>query len=133
MDNINAYTDTAIELVVAYAPKVLLALIILLVGLWIIKGISRVTVQAAEKTKVDPTLVPFIRTLVSWGLKALLLISVASMVGIATTSFIAVLGAASLAVGLALQGSLANFCRWCPDPCLQALYGGWTLSRPRGI
>ena len=124
MDNINAYTDTAIELVVAYAPKVLLALIILLVGLWIIKGISRVTVQAAEKTKVDPTLVPFIRTLVSWGLKALLLISVASMVGIATTSFIAVLGARQSGRGPGPSGKSCQLCRRSPDPCLQALYGG---------
>jgi len=62
-----------------------------------------------EKTKADQTLIPFIYNLLSWGLKLLLFISVASMLGIATTSFIAILGAAGLAVGLALQGSLANF------------------------
>jgi small conductance mechanosensitive channel len=62
-----------------------------------------------EKTKADKTLIPFITNLLSWGLKVLLFISAASMVGIATTSFIAVLGAAGLAIGLALQGSLANF------------------------
>jgi small conductance mechanosensitive channel len=62
-----------------------------------------------ERSKVDPTLIPFMGSLVSWVLKLLLFISVASMVGIATTSFVAVLGAAGLAVGLALQGSLANF------------------------
>ena len=109
MDNIVTYTETAIELTVLYAPKLALALIVLLIGLWIIKGASKLTVKSLKKTNVDQTLVPFIRSLVSWGLKALLFISVASMVGIATTSFIAVLGAASLAVGLALQGSLANF------------------------
>jgi len=109
MNNITAYIDTAIELTVVYVPKLVLALIVLLIGLWVIKGVTRVTVKSIEKTSVDRTLIPFIRTLVSWGLKALLLISVASMVGIATTSFIAVLGAASLAIGLALQGSLANF------------------------
>jgi small conductance mechanosensitive channel len=62
-----------------------------------------------EKTKADKTLIPFITNLISWILKVLLFISVASMIGIATTSFIAVLGAAGLAIGLALQGSLANF------------------------
>ena len=109
MDNVTAYIDTAIELTVVYVPKLALALIVLVLGLWIIKGVSRITVKSIEKTSVDRTLIPIIRSLVSWGLKALLLISVASMVGIATTSFIAVLGAASLAIGLALQGSLANF------------------------
>ena len=109
MDSITVYKDTAIELIVVYAPKLVLALIVLVIGLWIIKGVSRLTVKSLEKTSVDQTLILFIRTLVSWGLKALLLISVASMVGIATTSFIAVLGAAGLAIGLALQGSLANF------------------------
>jgi small conductance mechanosensitive channel len=62
-----------------------------------------------EKANTEPTLAQFLANLVSVGLKALLLISVASMVGIETTSFIAILGAAGLAVGLALQGSLANF------------------------
>lgn len=62
-----------------------------------------------EKSKVDVTLIPFLVSLTSWIFKVLLFISVASMVGIATTSFVAVLGAAGLAIGLALQGSLANF------------------------
>jgi len=109
MENIDAYTAKAIELVMAYAPKVVLALITLVIGLWLIGLITRITRKSMEKTKADKTLIPFITNLISWGLKVLLLISVASMVGIATTSFIAVLGAAGLAVGLALQGSLANF------------------------
>lgn len=62
-----------------------------------------------SKKDTDPSLVSFLTSLVSIGLKALLLISVAEMVGIQTTSFIAILGAAGLAVGLALQGTLANF------------------------
>jgi len=109
MENIDAYTTKAIELIMAYAPKVLLAIITLVIGLWLIKIVTKITKKSMEKTKTDKTLIPFITNLISWGLKVLLLISVASMVGIATTSFIAVLGAAGLAVGLALQGSLANF------------------------
>ena len=109
MENIDVYTTKAIELVMAYAPKVVLAIITLIVGLWIIGLITRVTRKSMEKTKADKTLIPFITNLLSWLLKVLLFISVASMVGVATTSFIAVLGAAGLAIGLALQGSLGNF------------------------
>jgi small conductance mechanosensitive channel len=109
MENLDAYTTKAIELVMAYAPKLVLAIITLIVGLWLIGLVTKVTRKSMEKTKADKTLIPFISNLLSWGLKLLLFISVASMVGIATTSFIAVLGAAGLAIGLALQGSLANF------------------------
>lgn len=99
----------AYELGIEYAPRLALAIITLLIGLWIIQGLSKVLKVSMEKSKVDPTLIPFIRSLVTWILKVLLFISVASMVGIATTSFVAVLGAAGLAIGLALQGSLGNF------------------------
>jgi small conductance mechanosensitive channel len=109
MENIDAYTTKAIELVMAYAPKVVLAIITLIVGLWLIGLVTRVTRKSMDKTKAYKTLIPFITNLVSWLLKVLLFISVASMVGVATTSFIAVLGAAGLAIGLALQGSLGNF------------------------
>lgn len=99
----------AYELGLEYAPKVALAVITLIIGLWIISMIGKLLHLSMEKSKVDPTLIPFLSSLVSWVLKILLFISVASMIGIATTSFIAVLGAAGLAIGLALQGSLSNF------------------------
>ena len=99
----------AYELGIEYAPKLALAILTLLIGLWIISGITKLVKLSMERSKVDPTLIPFMSSLVSWALKVLLFISVASMIGIATTSFIAVLGAAGLAIGLALQGSLANF------------------------
>jgi len=99
----------AYELGIEYAPKLALALLTLLIGLWIISGITKVIRLSMQRSKVDPTLIPFMSSLVSWILKVLLFISVASMIGIATTSFVAVLGAAGLAIGLALQGSLANF------------------------
>ena len=99
----------AYELGLEYAPRLALAILTLLIGLWIISGISKLVKLSMERSKVDPTLIPFMSSFVSWILKVLLFISVASMVGIATTSFIAVLGAAGLAIGLALQGSLANF------------------------
>jgi len=99
----------AYELGLEYAPKLALAILTLLIGLWIISGITKLIKLSMERSKVDPTLIPFMSSLVSWILKVLLFISVASMIGIATTSFVAVLGAAGLAIGLALQGSLANF------------------------
>lgn len=109
LGNIDKYVDQGIQLSMTYAPRLLLAIVTLVIGLWIIKHISNGMSHAFEKGGMEDTLRKFIRNLVSVGLKALLFISVASMVGIATTSFIAVLGAAGLAVGLALQGSLANF------------------------
>ncbi len=99
----------AYELGIEYAPRLALAILTLIIGLWIISGITKLIKLSMERSKVDPTLIPFMGSLVSWVLKVLLFISVASMIGIATTSFIAVLGAAGLAIGLALQGSLANF------------------------
>jgi len=109
MKNIDVYITKAVELLITYAPKVILAIITLIVGLWLIGLVTRVTRKSMEKTKADKTLIPFMTNLVAWLLKVLLFISVASMVGVATTSFIAVLGAAGLAIGLALQGSLGNF------------------------
>jgi len=116
MDNLPVSTEQletlsikAYELGLEYAPKLALAILTLLIGLWIVSGITKLIKLSMERSKVDPTLIPFMSSLVSWGLKVLLFISVASMIGIATTSFIAVLGAAGLAIGLALQGSLANF------------------------
>ena len=103
------YMNTAIELVMSYAPMLILAIVVLFVGLWMIKRIVTLMNIGMERSDTEPTLTKFLTSLVSIGLKALLLISVASMVGIATTSFIALVGAAGLAVGLALQGSLQNF------------------------
>lgn len=99
--------NQAISLIMTYAPKVLLAVVTLIVGLWLINRL--VGVLDSKLGKKDPTLNKFLCGLTSAILKILLVISVASMIGIATTSFIAVIGAAGLAVGLALQGSLANF------------------------
>ncbi|GAA0817071.1 mechanosensitive ion channel [Colwellia sp. D2M02] len=109
VSQVEALSMKAYELGLTYAPKLALAIFTLLIGLWIISGVSKLVKVSMKKSKVDPTLIPFMSSLVSWLLKVLLFISVASMIGIATTSFIAVLGAAGLAIGLALQGSLANF------------------------
>jgi small conductance mechanosensitive channel len=82
---------------------------VLILGFWIIKIVLKGMEKAMVKANTDESLRKFFHSLVGVLLKIILLISVASMVGIATTSFVAILGAAGLAVGLALQGSLANF------------------------
>jgi small conductance mechanosensitive channel len=107
-DQASKYIEIIFEALINYGPKVVLALFTLIIGLWIIKKLVTKT-SVHFSAKADPSLASFMSSLVSVLLKLMLFIAVASMVGIQTTSFIAVLGAAGLAVGLALQGSLANF------------------------
>jgi small conductance mechanosensitive channel len=109
MENFNDYLSKLGELAVAYAPKLLLAILTLIIGFWIIKRIVKVLTKSMEKRDFDNSLKPFIKSLVSVLLKIVLLISVAGMIGIEMTSFVAILGAAGLAVGLALSGTLQNF------------------------
>jgi len=104
-----SYFEKGIELIMQYGPKLLLAIVVLIVGNIIIKWFKKVVVKAMERGKVEVSLQRFLVSLISIGLRILLLISVASMIGIATTSFVAILGAATFAIGLALQGSLSNF------------------------
>lgn len=92
-----------------YGPKIIAAIVLLVVGLWVIKWMMRILRNALTKRDLDQTLQKFLVNLCSWALKIMLFIAVLSQLGIQSTSFVAVLGAAGLAVGLALQGSLANF------------------------
>jgi len=109
MDFIEEHSQTIIEMILVYGPKLLLALLVLVVGFLVIKRVVKLLDYTLAKREVDSTLRGFLDSLVGVLFKALLLISVASMVGIETTSFIAVLAAGGLAIGLALQGSLSNF------------------------
>lgn len=109
MSQMQVYMDKGVHLLMEYAPKMLLALLVLFIGLRVLKFLEKVLENLFEKQKLDITLRPFLINLISWTLKAMLFISVASMFGIETTSFVALIGAAGLAIGLALQGTLANF------------------------
>lgn len=109
MVDLQSLYTKAIELSMLYVPKVVLAVLTLLIGLWVINLFVKISRKGLAKSDVDVTLRRFITSLISIALKAMLLITVISMLGVQMTSFIAVLGAAGLAVGLALQGSLANF------------------------
>ncbi|MGY8870256.1 MAG: mechanosensitive ion channel family protein [Pseudomonadales bacterium] len=109
MEQLESYIEQAKELVLVYGTQFLMALAVLLIGLWVITRFTRF-LQASMFNKLpDQTLGSFLASGINIVLKVLLVISVASMVGIETTSFVAILGAAGLAVGLALQGSLSNF------------------------
>ena len=109
MEQMEQTAGWARELALTYGANVLLAIITLIVGWWLVKHVVNVVDRAMQRSEVEGTLRGFLSSMVGILLKALLLISVASMIGIETTSFIAMLGAMGLAVGLALQGSLANF------------------------
>ena len=109
MINIEKIIETGTELVINYGSKLLLAIVVFLIGKWLIKKISRFIATTMEKRNVDASLRSFLSSLVNGLLWALLIISVLTMVGVETTSFVAILGAAGLAVGMALQGSLSNF------------------------
>ncbi|RMF61691.1 MAG: mechanosensitive ion channel family protein [Calditrichaeota bacterium] len=109
MEQLQSLSTQGLNLIILYAPKLLLSIITLIIGLWAIRMFMRVFERGLQKSRVEPSLQRFFASMLSILLKVLLLLSVARMVGIETTSFIALLGAAGLAVGLALQGSLANF------------------------
>ena len=109
MEKIEEILNELIPLIAAYVPKVLLAIITLVIGLWVIRWISGIFKRRMENREVDQSMRDFLVSLVGILLKVMLVISIASMVGVETASFVGVLAAASLAIGLALQGSLANF------------------------
>ncbi|HCA22731.1 MAG TPA: mechanosensitive ion channel protein MscS [Pseudomonas sp.] len=109
MEKLQGLEEAWLPLVIEYGSKLFLALLTLVIGWWLIGRVVKAMDAVLNKRNVEPTLHGFLSALVSIALKVLLLITVAGMVGIETTSFIAMLGAAGLAVGLALQGSLANF------------------------
>jgi len=103
------YLDLALEKLIEFSPKIVAAILILIIGLWLTKKIVRLTRKLMGARGVDETLQKFLGDLIGWVLKVLIFIVAISQLGVETTSFIAILGAAGLAVGLALQGSLANF------------------------
>ncbi len=103
------YLEAIKNLLIEYSPKVLTALVILIVGLFIISLIIKMTKKVMKKRGVDETLQKFLANLLGWTLKILLFVSVIAKLGVETTSFAAILAAAGLAIGLALQGSLSNF------------------------
>ena len=103
------YLDQLIDIGWKFGPKVLSALALLIIGLWVIKRLIRGFDMFLRSKKVDPSLRPFFTSLCDTGMKVILLLMLASTVGIETTSFIAIFSAIAFSIGLALQGSLGNF------------------------
>ncbi|MEJ2040690.1 MAG: mechanosensitive ion channel [Desulfosarcinaceae bacterium] len=97
------------ELITIYGLRVIAAIAILVIGRWVAMGIRNMVRKMVRHKRVDETVIDFIANLTYIGLLAFVVLAALGQLGIQTTSFIAVLGAAGLAVGLALQGSLANF------------------------
>ena len=106
---VNKYFDKIIDFGFEYVPKLIGGLIVLIIGLWITKLITKAVGRSLVKSNIDQSLVPFLKSLTNIILKALVAITVMGMIGIQMTSFVAILGAAGLAVGLALSGTLQNF------------------------
>ncbi len=101
--------DKVVDGLAQYSMQILAAIVILVVGLWLAKKIKACFVSALNKKEVDPTLIGFFSSTLHGGLVLFIVIAAIGKLGVQTTSFVAVIGAAGLAVGLALQGSLSNF------------------------
>ncbi|WP_181304144.1 mechanosensitive ion channel family protein [Rufibacter sp. XAAS-G3-1] len=97
------------DFAVLYGIKILVAIFILLIGLWLIRRITEYSYRLMTRKNVDPSLRPFLKNILNIVLLVMLIMIVIAQVGLEITSFVALLGSAGLAVGLALQGSLSNF------------------------
>ena len=103
------WIDAGYNLIVEFGPRLIAAILIWIIGSWIIKMLIKGVSTAMMKANYDESLKKFLLNLINWAFKIILIIVVLGTVGVETTSFAAVLAAASLAIGMALQGSLGNF------------------------
>ncbi|SDQ67824.1 mechanosensitive ion channel family protein [Flagellimonas zhangzhouensis] len=109
MEKAEEWITYGLDLIKEFGPKLVTAIIIYIIGMWVIKRVVRGTRTVMSKSKYDESLQKFLLNLFSWALKIFLVIIVISRLGVDVTTFAAVIAAAGLAVGLALQGSLSNF------------------------
>ena len=108
-EQLSSYANAIINILVDYSPKLISAFIVLFVGLYAIRLINRSIRKIMVKRNLDPTLTKFLADILLWALRILLFVTFISNLGIPTTSFVTILGAMGLAIGLSLQGSLSNF------------------------
>jgi small conductance mechanosensitive channel len=109
INSLEEYTKQFFDVLISYSPKLISAFIILFVGIYVIRFINRLVKKLMAQRELDPTLTKFLADILNWVLRVLLFVTFISKLGIETSSFVAILGAAGLAVGLSLQGSLSNF------------------------
>ncbi len=105
----NEYTQTIHHWLTSYAPRIIAAIIIFVVGRWLSSWLTNLVVKLLERNKVEPTLVKFLKHIIFYALVIAVIIAALNQLGIDTTSFLTVIGAAGLAIGLALKDSLSNF------------------------
>ncbi len=108
MEETSSYLEQATDIVMDYAPRVLLALLTLIIGFWIIGRVIRFVSQRFMKSGLEESLAKFLSSVISVALKVMLLFSVAASLGFETTSFIAIFSALMVGVGMALNGTLGH-------------------------
>ena len=108
-DQLSEYANTFLKVLIDYTPKLISALIILFVGLYAIRLINRFIRRVMFKRNLEPTLTKFLADILLWVLRVILFVTFIEKLGVGNSSFVAILGAMGLAVGLSLQGSLSNF------------------------
>ncbi len=101
--------NSILPTLIAYLPKVVGAILVVIIGFWLAGKISKMVGKMLSSRGTDATVIPFLTSLIGVGIKVIVLISAAGMFGVETTSFVAMLGALTFAVGMALQGSLGHF------------------------
>jgi len=101
--------NSILPTIISYLPKVVGAILVVIIGFWIAGKISKMVGKMLTSRGTDATVIPFLTSLIGVGIKVIVLISAAGMFGVETTSFVAMLGALTFAVGMALQGSLGHF------------------------
>lgn len=109
MEALNEYWQKTVQAAMAFWPHLLSAVITLIIGVFAIKIFKKIMMKLIDKKRFDPTMLKFVTDVLIWIFRALLFISIITKLGVETSAFVAVIGAAGLAVGLSLQGSLANF------------------------
>ncbi|WP_439881924.1 mechanosensitive ion channel family protein [Pontibacter sp. MBLB2868] len=109
MIDIDKYRVSIMDFVVLYGMKLIVAIFILVIGIWVVKRLNRFIFNLMVRKGVDESLRPFLSNIIGVMLWVLLIVLVIAQIGVEMTSFIAILGSAGLAIGLALQGSLSNF------------------------
>ncbi len=107
--DIQLHIDNAIDWAWNLLPDLIMAIVLLIVGLWVVRFLNKMVHKFFERKDYDPTLETFLQSFIGITLKIILFVLVVTQLGVKTSSLVAMLGAAGLAIGLALQGSLANF------------------------
>jgi len=105
---LNNLDDKLTDLVMTFGPNLVSAILVLVIGLWVAKKITKTIIRVSEKKGMDKSLIGFLQGLIGGVLKIMVVITAMGRLGIEMTSFVAILGAAGLAVGLALSGTLQN-------------------------